>query len=57
MTPTAPLVANRIEWLGFDPAEGLAIEQGPDAQHGFPASSLDDALARVRRRAVREGRS
>jgi len=52
VTPTARLVANRTEWLWFDLAEGLAIWRGPDGQHGFPAASLAEALARVRRRAV-----
>ncbi len=50
LTPTAQLVANRREWLWFDPA--AAIWQGPVWQHGFPAASLAEALARVRRRAV-----
>ena len=52
LTPTAQLVANRTEWLWFDPAQDMAIWQGPDAQHGFPATSLDEALARVHRQAV-----
>lgn len=53
VTPTARLIANRTEWLWFDPAQALAIWRGPDeAQHGFPAGSLTEALARVRRRAV-----
>ena len=52
LTPTAQLVANGTEWLWFDPAERLAIWQGPAWQHGFPADSLDEALARVERRAV-----
>jgi hypothetical protein len=52
LTPTAQLVANRWEWLWFDPAAAVAIWQGPDAQHGFPADSLAKALARVGRRAM-----
>ena len=51
LTPTAQLVANRREWLWFDPAAAVAIWQGP-GQHGFPAASLAEALARVRQRAV-----
>jgi hypothetical protein len=47
VTPTARLVANRTEWLWFDPAEGLAIWRGPDGRHGFPARSLEEALAWV----------
>lgn len=49
VTPKARLVANRTEWLWFDPRSHVAIWQGPDAQHGLPAISLDEALARVRR--------
>jgi hypothetical protein len=57
VTPTARLVANRTEWLWFDPAEGLAIWRGPDGQHGFPAASLEEALACVGRPvAERHGR-
>lgn len=52
LTPTARLVANGTEWLWFDPLAHVAIWQGPDAQHGFPADSLDEAMARVIRRAV-----
>lgn len=52
LTPTARLVANGAEWLWFDPAAAVAIWQGPVWQHGFPADSLDEALARVERRAV-----
>jgi len=52
LTPTARLVANGAEWLWFDPAAAVAIWQGPAWQHGFPADSLDEALARVERRAV-----
>jgi len=52
LTPTAQLVANRQEWVWYDPAAAVAIWQGPDAQHGFPADSLAEALARVERRAV-----
>ena len=52
VTPTARLFAHRIEWLWFDPAEGLVIWQGPDAQHGFPADSLAEALECVERRAM-----
>ena len=52
LIPTAQRVANGTAWLWFDPAEGLAIWRGPAWQHGFPAHSLDEALARVNRRAV-----
>ncbi len=52
VTPTARLVANGTAWLWFDPAAAVAIWQGPAWQHGFPADSLDEALARVNRRAV-----
>ena len=52
VTPEAQLVANRREWLWYDPRAHVAIWQGPDAQHGFPADSLAEVLARVRRRAV-----
>ena len=52
LTPTAQLVANRTEWLWFDPVAHVAIWRGPDAQHGFPADSLDEALDGVARRAV-----
>jgi hypothetical protein len=52
LTPTARLVANGTEWLWFDPAAAVAIWQGPAWQHGFPADSLDEALAMVDRRAV-----
>jgi hypothetical protein len=52
LTPTAQLIANRTEWLWFDPAAHVAIWQGPDAQHGFPADSLEEALERVERQAV-----
>ena len=52
VTPEAWLVANRREWLWFDPAAHVAIWQGPVWQHGFPASSLEEALARVGRRLV-----
>ena len=40
VTPTARLMANRTEWLWFDPALDLAIWQGPDARQGFPAHTL-----------------
>jgi hypothetical protein len=53
VTPTAQLIANNKEWLWFDPAQDMAIWQGPDAQHGFPAHSLEEALDCVERRAVR----
>jgi hypothetical protein len=52
LTPTARLVANRTEWLWFDPARDMAVWGEPDGQHGFPAASLAEALARVRRRLV-----
>ena len=52
LTPTAQLVASGTEWLWFDPAAAMAIWQGPAWQHGFPADSLDEALARVERLAV-----
>jgi len=52
LTPTAQLVANSREWLWFDLAARVAIWQGPDAQHGFPADSLDAALDGVERWAV-----
>ena len=52
LTPTAQLVANRREWLWFDPAAAVAIWQGPAWQHGFPADSLDEALARSERLTV-----
>jgi hypothetical protein len=52
LTPTAQQVANGTAWLGFDPAERLAIWRGPAWQHGFPAHSLEEALAPVNRRAV-----
>jgi hypothetical protein len=52
LTLTAGLVANRTEWLWFDPAEGLAIWRGPDGPHGFPAPSLAEVLACVERRTV-----
>ena len=52
VTPMAQLIANRTEWLWFDPAAAVAIWQGPVWQYGFPAHSLDEALARVRRRVV-----
>lgn len=29
LTPTAQLVANRQEWLWFDPTAAVAIRQGP----------------------------
>jgi hypothetical protein len=45
-------LANRTEWLWFDPAEGLAIWRGPDGPHGFPAPSLAEVLACVERRTV-----
>lgn len=49
VSPTAQFMANRTEWLWFDPAEGLAIWRGPEGRLGFPARSLIEALARVRR--------
>ena len=49
VTPEARLVANRREWLWFDPAEGLALWRGPDGPHGFPAASRVEALACVGR--------
>jgi hypothetical protein len=52
VTPTAQLIANDQEWLWFDPAERLAIWQGPDVQRGFPAASLEEALECVERRTV-----
>jgi hypothetical protein len=52
LTPTAQLVANRREWLWFDPVAAVAIWQGPVWQLGFPADSLAEALARVERQAV-----
>jgi hypothetical protein len=52
VTSTAQRVANRTEWLWFDPDGVMAIWQGLEAQHGFPAASLDEALARVQRQAV-----
>ena len=52
LTPTAQLIANGREWLWFDLAAHVAIWQGPVWQRGFPASSLEEALARVGRRLV-----
>ena len=52
LTPTAQLIANGTEWLWFEPVAQVAIGQGPDAQHGFPADSLEEALDCVERRAV-----
>jgi hypothetical protein len=49
LTPTAQWIANRQEWLWFDPAAAIAIWQGPAWQHFFPASSLAEALAWVER--------
>ena len=40
LTPTAQLVANRQEWLWFDPTAAVAIWQGPTWLHGFPTASL-----------------
>ncbi|HHW78823.1 MAG TPA: hypothetical protein GX399_17620 [Xanthomonadaceae bacterium] len=40
LTPTAQLVANRQEWLWFDPTAAVAIWQGPAWRHGFPTASL-----------------
>ena len=34
-TPTAPLVAHRTEWLGFDPAERLALGRGRTRNTAF----------------------
>jgi hypothetical protein len=52
LTPHAQLWANSTEWLWFEPMEHVAIWQGPDAQHGFYADSLDEALERIERQAV-----
>ncbi len=50
--PEGPLVANSREWLWFDPSATGALWQGPAWPHGFPAEALDEARARVERRAV-----
>ena len=52
LTPTAQLVANRQEWLWFDPTAAVAIWQGPAWRHGFPTASLAEVLVHVRRVAV-----
>ncbi len=52
LTPTAQRVANRQEWLWFDPTAAVAIWQGPAWWHGFPTASLAEVLVRVRRVAV-----
>jgi hypothetical protein len=52
LTPTAELMANSTEWLWFEPAAQVAIWQGPAAQHGFPAASLEEALQCMEQRAV-----
>ncbi|MFZ1643119.1 MAG: hypothetical protein WAV07_17145 [Candidatus Contendobacter sp.] len=52
LTPAAQRVANSTEWRWFDPAAAVALWQGPAWQHLFPAASLAEALARVRRVAV-----
>ncbi|MCB1919084.1 MAG: hypothetical protein KDJ28_03760 [Candidatus Competibacteraceae bacterium] len=40
------------EWLWFEPMAHVAIWQGPDAQHGFHADSLDEALECIERQAM-----
>ena len=52
LTPTAQLAANGQESVWFDPDSLMAIWQGPDFQHGFPAASMDEALEQVRQGAV-----
>lgn len=44
VTDTAQLMANGREWIWFEPVAQVAIWQGPDFQHGFPADSLENAL-------------
>jgi len=52
LTPTAQLAANGQQWVWFDSEASMAIWQGPDFQHGFPAGSMDEALEQVRQCAV-----
>jgi hypothetical protein len=52
LTPTAQWIANRQEWLWFDPATQVAIWQGLAWRHGFLADSLEEALARSERLTV-----
>lgn len=51
VTDTAQLMANGREWVWFEPDAQVAIWQGSDAQHGFPADSLETALACVEQQA------
>ena len=52
LMPTAQLAANGQESVWFDSEASMAIWQGPDFQHGFPAGSMDEALEQVRQGAV-----
>ena len=49
LMPTAQLAANGQQWVWFDSEASMAIWQGPDFQHGFPAGSMDEALDRIHR--------
>ena len=49
LTSTAQRAAHGQEWRWFDPDSAMAIGQGPEVQHGFPASSVNEALDRVER--------
>lgn len=52
LTPSAELMANHQEWVWFEPAAQVAIGQGPAWQHGFPATSLEEALQCMEQRTV-----
>ena len=49
LTPTAQLAANGQESVWFDSEASMAIWQGSDFQHGFPAGLMDEALDRIHR--------
>ncbi|MCB1918658.1 MAG: hypothetical protein KDJ28_01605 [Candidatus Competibacteraceae bacterium] len=48
LTPGAQLLISDTEHLWFDSVAGVAIWQREGLQQGFPADSLEEALARVR---------
>ena len=49
LIPAAQLAVDGQESVWFDSEASMAIWQGSDFQHGFPAGSMDEALDRIHR--------
>ncbi|MDQ5910504.1 MAG: hypothetical protein QG599_2601 [Pseudomonadota bacterium] len=52
LQPGVEFWVSDTNWLWFEPSTGVAIWQGLDVLHGFPADSLEAALESVAQQAL-----